>query len=64
MATRPFGAVNESVSVLVVCGRDDPPAQGLPSEEQLKDSIAEQRTNTRAMRMLRDLRRDALVEYR
>lgn len=63
-ATRPFGAVNESVSVLVVCGRDDPPAQGLPSEEQLKDSIAEQRTNTRAMRMLRDLRRDALVEYR
>ncbi|RYD66019.1 MAG: peptidylprolyl isomerase [Sphingomonadales bacterium] len=63
-ATRPFGSVDESVSVLVLCGRDDPPTPGLPSEEQLKDGLVDQRTNVRAQRMLRDLRRDALVEYR
>jgi peptidyl-prolyl cis-trans isomerase SurA len=62
--TPPFGAIDDSVSVLVLCGRDDPPTPGLPSEDQLKDTIAEQRTNIRAQRMLRDLRRDALVEYR
>ncbi|RYD49428.1 MAG: peptidylprolyl isomerase [Sphingomonadales bacterium] len=62
--TRPFGAIDDSVSVLVLCGRDEPAAANLPSAEQLKDSIAEQRTNIRAQRMLRDLRRDALVEYR
>lgn len=62
--TRPFGSIEESVSVLVLCGRDDPPAPGAPSADQLKDSITEQRTNIRAQRILRDLRRDALVEYR
>ncbi|WP_294094116.1 peptidylprolyl isomerase [Sphingomonas sp.] len=62
--TRPFGAIDESVSVLVVCGRDDPPSANLPSEDQLKEGLEEQRTNIRAQRMLRDLRRDALVEYR
>jgi peptidyl-prolyl cis-trans isomerase SurA len=62
--TRPFGAIDESVSVLVLCGRDDPPSASLPSEDQMKDVLVEQRTNVRAQRMLRDLRRDALVEYR
>lgn len=63
-ATQPFGTVEDGVRVLVVCGRDDPATPGLPSVEQVQDSIAEQRTNLRASRMLRDLRRDALVEYR
>lgn len=62
--TRPFGAIDDSVSVLVLCGRDDPPAANLPSPDQIKDGLTEQRTNIRAQRMLRDLRRDALVEYR
>lgn len=62
--TRPFGAIDESVSVLVVCGRDDPTDAFTPSPDQLKDQLADQRTNIRAQRMLRDLRRDALVEYR
>ncbi|MES2989715.1 MAG: peptidylprolyl isomerase [Pseudomonadota bacterium] len=62
--TRPFGSIEDSVSVLVLCGRDEPTMANVPSEEQLKDTISEQRTNVRAQRMLRDLRRDALVEYR
>ncbi|WP_413777324.1 peptidylprolyl isomerase [Sphingomonas sp. S2-65] len=62
--SRPFGSVEEGVRVLVICGRDDPAAPGAPSVEQLQDQIAEQRVNIRAQRMLRDLRRDALVEYR
>lgn len=62
--TRPFGAIEESVSVLVVCGRDDPTDAYTPSPDQVKDQLTDQRTNIRAQRMLRDLRRDALVEYR
>jgi peptidyl-prolyl cis-trans isomerase SurA len=62
--TRPFGSIEDGVRVLVICGRDDPPAPGTPSVEQVQDQLAEQRTNIRAQRMLRDLRRDALVEYR
>lgn len=62
--TRPFGTVEDGVRVLVICGRDDPVDQGLPSAEALQRQIEEQRINLRAQRMLRDLRRDALVEYR
>ncbi|MBO9711834.1 peptidylprolyl isomerase [Sphingomonas sp.] len=63
-STQPFGSVEDGVRVLVLCGRDDPTAANLPSAEQLGEQIAEQRTNLRAQRMLRDLRRDAIVEYR
>ena len=62
--TQPFGTIEDGVRVLVVCGRDDPPAPGLPSLEQIQDGEADKRTNLRAQRMLRDLRRDALIEYR
>lgn len=62
--TQPFGTIEDGVRVLVVCGRDDPPPPGQPSIEQIQDQVAEQRTNLRAQRMLRDLRRDALIEYR
>lgn len=62
--TQPFGTIEDGVRVLVVCGRDDPPPPGLPSLEQIADQVSEQRTNLRAQRMLRDIRRDALIEYR
>ncbi len=62
--TQPFGTVEDGVRVLVVCGRDDPAPPGQPSLEQIQDQVADQRTNLRAQRMLRDLRRDALIEYR
>lgn len=63
-ATRPFGSISDGVRVLVLCGRDDPTTPGLPTAQQIQDQVAEQRTNIRATRMLRDLRRDALIEYR
>lgn len=63
-ATPPFGSPAEGVRALVLCGRDDPKTAALPSADQIREGIEEQRTNLRAQRMLRDLRRDAIVEYR
>ncbi|MBX3593295.1 MAG: peptidylprolyl isomerase [Sphingomonas sp.] len=63
-ATPPFGNPTEGVRALVLCGRDDPKSAGLPSAERIRDGIEEERTNLRANRMLRDLRRDAIIEYR
>ncbi len=63
-ATPPFGSPTEGVRALVLCGRDDPKTAGLPSTDQIRDNMEEQRTNLRAQRLLRDLRRDAIVEYR
>jgi len=63
-ATPPFGSVEDGVRVLVLCGRDDPPSNFLPSADQIREREEEERVNRRAERMLRDLRRDALVEYR
>jgi peptidyl-prolyl cis-trans isomerase SurA len=64
-ATQPFGTVEDGVRVLVLCGRDDPTAEvSLPSRDEIEGQLTDQRTSLRANRMLRDLRRDALVEYR
>lgn len=63
-ATQPFGSIEQGVRVLVLCGRDDPPAAQLPSAEQIENQEIDKRTNLRAERMLRDLRRDAIIEYR
>jgi peptidyl-prolyl cis-trans isomerase SurA len=63
-ATTPFGSVEEGVRVLVLCGRDDPQQAATPSFDQVYAQLNEQRVNLRAQRYLRDLRRDAVVEYR
>jgi peptidyl-prolyl cis-trans isomerase SurA len=63
-ATPPFGAVEDKVSVLVLCGRDDPAAVAEVSFDQVHSQLAENRVNLRARRYLRDLRRDAVVDYR
>lgn len=63
-ATQPFGSIEDGVRVLVLCGRDDPPPANMPTVEQVQTQIEDERVNLRAQRMLRDLRRDALVEYR
>jgi peptidyl-prolyl cis-trans isomerase SurA len=62
-ATQPFGSLNEGVRVLVICGRDevDPSA---PSYDQVYNQLNEERMNSRARRYLRDLRRDAVIEFR
>ena len=62
-ATRPFGSIEEGVRTLVICGRDeaDPTA---PTFDQVMNQMTEERVNTRARRYLRDLRRDAIIEFR
>jgi peptidyl-prolyl cis-trans isomerase SurA len=62
-ATRPFGSIEEGVRVLVLCGRDmvDP---SVPTFEQMSNQMTEERVNLRARRYLRDLRRDAVIDYR
>ena len=63
-ATPPFGSSADRVSILVLCGRDDPDPAGTVSYEQVYNQLAENRVNLRARRFLRDLRRDAVVDYR
>lgn len=63
-ASPPFGAIEDGVRVLVLCGRDDPQVASLPNAEQLQAKLESDRVNLRADRMLRDLRRDAIIEYR
>lgn len=62
-ATPPFGSLEEGVRVLVLCGRDevDPTA---PTYDQVMAQLNEERVNLRARRYLRDLRRDAIIEFR
>jgi peptidyl-prolyl cis-trans isomerase SurA len=61
--TQPFGS-SERISVLVLCGRDDPQQATGPSFDQVYAQLNDDRVNRRAQRFLRDLRRDAVVDYR
>jgi peptidyl-prolyl cis-trans isomerase SurA len=63
-ASPPFGSAQDGVRVLVVCGRDDPQVAQGPNAETIMAQLEEQRVNMRAQRYLRDLRRDAVVDYR
>ena len=63
-ASPPFGSSSDRVSILVLCGRDDPDPAGTLSFDQIYNQLAENRVNLRARRFLRDLRRDAVVDYR
>lgn len=62
-ATRPFGSVEDGIRILVLCGRDevDP---SVPSFDQVSAQMIEERVNLRSRRYLRDLRRDAVIDYR
>ncbi len=61
--TPPFGDLTEGIRVLMLCGRDDPEAVAGPDMAQLMSTIEEDRINKRAQRYLRDLRRDAVIDY-
>lgn len=61
--TQPFGSLEDGVRVLVLCGRDDPQVAGGPSFDAIMAQLEEDRINRRAQRYLRDLRRDAVVDY-
>lgn len=62
-ATQPVGSIEDSVRVFVICGRDEVSANQ-PSFDDVYNQISEERTNIRARRYLRDLRRDAIIEFR
>lgn len=62
-ATPPFGSLTEGVRVLFLCGRDDPKSSSGPDRSQLQSQLEEDRVGKRAQRYLRDLRRDAVIEY-
>ena len=63
-STPPFGSAQDGVRALVLCGRDDPKAGTLPGAEQVQSQLEGARVNLRAQQKLRDLRRDAVIEYR
>jgi peptidyl-prolyl cis-trans isomerase SurA len=63
-STTPFGSVEEGVRVLVLCGRDDPQVANAPSFDAIYSQMEQARVDQRARRYLRDLRRDAVIEYR
>ena len=63
-ATRPFGSLEEGVRILVICGRDEENADNAPSADQVFAQLTEERVNMRARRYLRDLRRDAVIDFR
>ena len=62
-ATQPFGSIDEGVRILVICGRDEIDATA-PTYDEVFSQINEERINLRARRYLRDLRRDAVIEFR
>ncbi len=62
-STRPFGSISEGVRVLVICGRDEVDPT-IPSFDQIYNQLSEERVNMRSRRYLRDLRRDAIIDFR
>ena len=61
--TPPFGSIQDGVRVLMLCGRDDPKDATAPNCEQIQGQIEDERVNKRAQAYLRDLRRDAVIDY-
>lgn len=61
--TPPFGSLEDGVRVLVLCGRDDPQTTAQPNPAVITERLEEERIGRRAQRYLRDLRRDAVVDY-
>jgi len=62
-ASQPFGSVEDGVRVLILCGRDDPQSASAPSFDAIMSRLENDRVNKRAQIYLRDLRRDAIIEY-
>jgi peptidyl-prolyl cis-trans isomerase SurA len=63
-STPPFGSQAEGIRVLVLCGRDDPQVAGDPSFDEIMAERESVKVSKRAQRYLRDLRRDAVIDYR
>ncbi|MGL5838544.1 MAG: peptidylprolyl isomerase [Sphingorhabdus sp.] len=62
-STPPYGSLEDGVRVFVLCGRDAPQATTQESFDEVMTRIEDERINKRARLYLRDLRRDAIIEY-
>lgn len=62
-STQPVGTLDDGVRIFVICGRDVPAANE-PTFDTVFAQLNEERVNLRARRYLRDLRRDAVIEFR
>jgi peptidyl-prolyl cis-trans isomerase SurA len=62
-STPPYGSLEDGVRVFVLCGRDAPQAAAQESFDDVMSRIEDDRINKRARLYLRDLRRDAIIEY-
>ncbi|RZJ98225.1 MAG: peptidylprolyl isomerase, partial [Novosphingobium sp.] len=59
----PFGSIADGVRVLMLCGRDDPQSNNTLNFDQVMAQMEDERVNKRAQMYLRDLRRDAIIDY-
>jgi peptidyl-prolyl cis-trans isomerase SurA len=62
-STPPYGSLEDGVRVFVMCGRDIPREAASESFDEIMSRLEEERVNKRARIYLRDLRRDAVIEY-
>ena len=62
-STPPYGSMQDGIRVFVLCGRDAPEATTQESFDDVMSRLEDERINKRARLYLRDLRRDAIVEY-
>lgn len=62
-STPPYGSMEDGIRVFVLCGRDAPDAASQESFDEVMSRIEDDRINKRARLYLRDLRRDAIIEY-
>ncbi|MBV7257046.1 peptidylprolyl isomerase [Pacificimonas sp. WHA3] len=63
-STPPFGSAEEGIKVLTMCGREQGQAVAAPDFDNMFAQLEEERVNMMARRYLRDLRRDAIIDYR
>lgn len=62
-STPPYGSLQDGVRVFVLCGRDQPQDAATESFDEIMSRLEEERVNKRARIYLRDLRRDAVIDY-
>ncbi len=62
-STPPYGSLEEGLRVFVLCGRDAPQQQNEETFSEIMTRLEEERVNKRARIYLRDLRRDAIIDY-
>ncbi|EMD84365.1 peptidylprolyl isomerase [Pacificimonas flava] len=63
-STPPFGSLQEGLKVLTLCGREQPNEVAAPNFTAMYQQLEESRVNMAARRYLRDLRREAIIDYR